>query len=108
MERVSAAVRGYAYEHEEADYRLLSERFGSPDQIVLSCLEELEEKDLLQCLTEKRKTIIVVILTACILVLMWAGLIISAYVDHRKNDNGYAVIGPVIIETEVIYKEAFE
>ena len=95
MARIKTVLNDYLNDHPDADFAELSHRFGTPQQIAASYIEEMNVQDLLKQL---RIRIYIVVATALTLVLLWAGVVITALIRHVKEMNGYLIVG----EAEVI------
>ena len=48
-----------------------------------------------------RNTRYTVIVTAIVIVALWAGMVVTSYIDHRKNANGYAIVEIIEIDNKV-------
>lgn len=102
---MAASVRDYVTRYPNADYRTLTARFGEPQQIAETCVAEMETDELLNALSIKKKVFTVVLITSAIIIVLWAGLVITSYFDHVKNANGYLVIEEIEIESRTITSE---
>lgn len=98
MARIKTVLDDYLNDHPEADFAELSHRFGTPQQIAASYIEEMNVQDLLKQLRIRRKIICIVVATALTLVSLWAGVVITALIRHVKAMDGYLIVG----EAEVI------
>lgn len=100
LSRMEVSVRDYVSENPNADFNALSARFGTPNQIVISCLEEMECGELIRELDVKRKVVTIVFATMAVVVLLWAGAVCSALAEHNTRENGYFV-EQIVFEAEV-------
>lgn len=98
MARIKTVLDDYLNDHPDADFAELSHRFGTPQQIAASYIEEMNVQDLLKQLRIRRKIICIVVATAVTLVLLWAGAVTTALIRHINDMNGYLVVS----EAEVI------
>ena len=109
LSRVESSVRDFVTENPHADYAAITQRFGTPQQIAASCIEEMDAQETKEARVYKaleltlqlriRKTIVrIVAATALVLVLLWAGVVVTALIRHVKAMNGYLIVG----EAEVI------
>lgn len=98
MARIKTVLNDYLNDHPDADFAELSHRFGTPQQIAASYIEEMNVQDLLKQLRIRKKIIGIVVATAVTLVLLWAGVVITALIRHVKAMDGYLIVG----EAEVI------
>ena len=97
LERIEKTVREYLMENPEAFYEGLTERFGAPQQIAATYVEEMGTDELLLDLRIRRRIIGIVAAAAIAVVILWAGTITAAYLDHVNDVNGYLVVDKVTI-----------
>lgn len=100
---METSVRDYASKNPEADYSEITARFGTPQQIASSYVDEMETTDLIQELRVRKKIVGIVALIAVIIVALWINLVVVSYADHAKNTHGYAMVD--VIEESVAPKE---
>lgn len=95
---MESSVRDFVTENPNADYAAIEQRFGTPQQIVASCIEEMDAQELTLQLRIRKTIVRIVAATALVLVLLWAGVVVTALIRHVKAMNGYLIVG----EAEVI------
>ena len=88
LERIRNTVREYLTDNPESSYEELMERFGSPQQIAATYVEDMGTDELLRDLRIRRRIIGAVAATAIAVVALWVGFITAAYVDHVNDVNG--------------------
>lgn len=98
LNRIESTVREYVVDNPNVSYEGLTERFGIPQQIAATYVEEMGTDELLRDLRIRRKIVKIVAATAAVVICLWAGLVIASYVDHRKDVNGYATVEIIEIE----------
>ena len=98
LSRVESSVRDFATENPHADYAAITQRFGTPQQIAASCIEEMDAQELTLQLRIRKTIVRIVAATALVLVLLWAGVVVTALIRHIKDMDGYLIVG----EAEVI------
>ena len=98
LSRVESSVRDFVTENPHADYAAITQRFGTPQQIAASCIEEMDAQELTLQLRIRKTIVRIVAATALVLVLLWAGVVVTALIRHVKAMNGYLIVG----EAEVI------
>lgn len=86
------SIETYLSENPDAGYIQLTSRFGTPDQIAASYVEEKEIEGLLRDLRVRRRIIAAVSVCLAVILFLWAGLVAASYVDHTRDVNGYAVV----------------
>lgn len=104
MERVEASVRAFVTEYPNADYRAIVTRFGTPERIAESCVEEMEPGELLDGMRIREKMLLVVAATAAVLTIMRFVFLLAAYQDYLARANGYATVEIIVIE-DIRYEE---
>ena len=98
LSRVESSVQDFVTENPHADYAAITQRFGTPQQIAASCIEEMDAQELTLQLRIRKTIVRIVAATALVLVLLWAGVVVTALIRHVKAMNGYLIVG----EAEVI------
>ena len=98
LSRVESSVRDFVTENPHADYAAITQRCGTPQQIAASCIEEMDAQELTLQLRIRKTIVRIVAATALVLVLLWAGVVVTALIRHVKAMNGYLIVG----EAEVI------
>ena len=98
LSRVEASVRDFVTENPNVDYAAIEQRFGTPQQIAASCIEEMDAQELTLQLRIRKTIVRIVAATALVLVLLWAGVVVTALIRHVKAMNAYLIVG----EAEVI------
>lgn len=89
IERVKASILEYLAEKPDAGYDDLCTRFGAPEQIAASYLEELDISEIRKQMTIRKKILMIAALTAICIVLLWIGAVTSALIHNYKYSNGY-------------------
>lgn len=98
LSRVESSVQDFVIENSHVDYATITQRFGTPQQIAASYIEEMSTPELTQQLRIRKTIVRIVAATALVLVLLWAGVVVTALIRHVKAMNGYLIVG----EAEVI------
>ena len=98
LSRVESSAQDFVIENPNADYAAITQRFGAPQQIAASCIEEMDAQELTLQLRIRKTIVRIVAATALMLVLLWAGVVVTALIRHVKAMNGYLIVG----EAEVI------
>lgn len=88
LDKIKTTMDGYLAENPGAAYAELLERFGTPQQIASSYVDETETGELLRNLRVRRKIVRIVTAAALAVVVLWAGVVFSAWAKHQKSDNG--------------------
>ena len=91
LRNIDERVEEYLKEYPDARYADLTARFGTPDQIVFSCLEEMDAGELLQRLKIKRKIVGITAAAALAVVVLWTAVVSIMYVENKNYREGYFV-----------------
>ena len=104
LSRVESSVRDFVTENPHADYAAITQRFGTPQQIAASYIEEMSTPELTQQLRIKKRIVYIIGATALVLVLIWAGFVLAVTIDSHKSINGYGRYGEVTVIEEIEIK----
>ncbi len=91
IDRIRANVAGYALECPKPDYDAIVARFGTPQQIAATYVDEMETAELLDHLRIRRRIVQIIGATALIVVLLWLGVVTLAFLYNVNAENGYFV-----------------
>ena len=86
---VATSVRDYAERNPRGGYAAIVTRFGEPEQIAASYLEELDVSDLKKQLSIRKRIICAVVTASIIAVGIWAGVVAHALWKYNNSANGY-------------------
>lgn len=89
---IRGTLAAFCAENPDEDYQSIVARFGTPQQIASAYVDEAETGDLIQKLRIRRRIVAIVATTAAMLVLLWAGVVTMAYVQHLRSVNGFEVV----------------
>ena len=87
-EEILTALNRFLEDHPDADYQAIVAQFGTPQQIAASYVDEMDTPELLNQLRINKKIVAIVSAAAVAALLMWAGVVTAAYVDHIDDMNG--------------------
>ena len=102
---MESSVQDFVIENPNADYAAIEQRFGTPQQIAASCIEEMDAQELTLQLRIRKTIVRIVAATALMLVLVWAGAVLTALIRHINNMNGYLVVSEVEVIDRIEYTE---
>lgn len=105
LSRVESSVQDFVIENPHVDYATITQRFGTPQQIAASYIEEMSTPELTQQLRIRKTIVRIVAVTALMAVLLWAGVVITALIRHVKAMNGYLIVGEAEIISSTEYTE---
>lgn len=103
LEQVKASMLEYLAEKPDATYDDLLTRFGMPEQIASSYLEELDISDLKKQLSIRKRILLIVSLVAICIILLWTGVVCAALAEAKSNMGGI-----VTDEIEIIERTEYE
>ena len=89
LRKIKGMIRAALSEEPEISYELLVARFGTPQQIAASYVDELDTLELLKKLRMRNKIIAIVCATAAIILAIWVGVVVTATRAHYSQMNGY-------------------
>lgn len=105
LSRVESSVQDFVIENPHVDYATITQRFGTPQQIAASYIEEMSTPELTQQLRIRKTIVRIVAATALVLVLLWAGVVVTALIRRVKAMNGYLIVGEAEIIDRTEYTE---
>ena len=98
---IQQTVSGYLTEHPEADMQAIVQRFGTPQQIASTYINEMDTQDLLQHLKQNRKIRNIVIIGLSVLVAAWITALSVIVASGLNSISGYIDPGYItVIEEE--------
>lgn len=89
VERVKVSIREYVTKTPNPSYNDLLLRFGSPEEIAVSCVEEQEANELIHNLQIRRKIVMIIASLAFVIILVWGIVVACAYCENRSDNDGY-------------------
>lgn len=98
MEEIRVTVSSFLAENPTASYTELTARFGTPQQIASSFVDEMGTEELLRDLRIRRKLVCIASITAVVVLVLWASVVTLAYIDYLDDTNGYIVETITVVE----------
>ena len=86
---LATPVRDYAERNPNGGYDAIAHRFGEPEQIAASYLEELDASELKKQLSIRKKILCAVVAVVIIAVGIWAGVVLYALHEYGDAMPGY-------------------
>lgn len=102
--RVAACVRDFVSNHPRADLAAITARFGTPQQIAESSLENMETAELVQELNTRRKILRIVAITALVIVILWS-ICVGVAVADAMIDSGGTYVDEIEVIEHIVYEE---
>lgn len=96
------SIRDYVSNGTHVTYEQLKKRFGDPEQIAFTYVNEMETGELVEEIRISKKTVGIIAVTAVVMVLLWTVRLVISYTDHEKNVNGYAVVEIIEVERKLV------
>ena len=97
---VENSVRDFVSDTPGADYDAIVDRFGTPEQITASYLEEMDGQELVRELNSRRKIVRIALTTAVIMVFLWAAVVFSELAEHNSRSDSFFV-EEIVYVTEI-------
>lgn len=101
LNKIKDTIMDYLAQNPDAMYSEITARFGTPQQIAASFVDEMETGELLQNLKIKRRIMCCVVAAVAIIVALWAGVVTRAYLDHVGNMNGYFTEEIIVVDEAI-------
>lgn len=102
LECIKVDILEFLSENPDADYKMVVARFGTPQQIASSYVEEAETGELLRVLKTRRKVITIVVTTAVMIVSIWAGAVAFIVTSDAHKADGYYEVEITQIERNTV------
>lgn len=98
LKKIRDTVMDFLAENPSASYTEITDRFGSPQQIASSYVNEMGMGELLRDLRIRRKLVRIASITAVVVLVLWASVVTLAYIDYLDDTNGYIVETITVVE----------
>ena len=98
MSQVGSSVWDYVTNTPGADLRCIVAKFGEPEKIALDYACEMDSKEILDQIQNRRHIFGVVAATALLILAVWACVVGYAWNEHRIHDGGYMTEEFVVID----------
>lgn len=98
IQEIQSSIVMYLAENPDADYDVISLRFGKPEQIAASLVEDMGADELLKRLNLKKKILLCVLCAIIAILAIWLGVVSATYVKYLDQSNGYYDIAIDVIE----------
>lgn len=102
LNRINEIIGGYLEENADPNYNELTARFGTPKQIITSCLDEMDTGELIKRLKIKWKIVRIVAAAAVALVVLWGAVVSIIYIENKKYGDGYYTEQVIVLEPKTI------
>lgn len=89
MNELKASVMTFLTDTPDADYEVIVLRFGKPEQIAGSLVEDMSTNEILRNLRTRKKIISFVLCAVLAGVAIWLGVAGAAYVKYIDQHDGY-------------------
>ena len=100
---LALSLSSYFEEEPNANLTDITARFGTPEAVAASCLENTDMPVILRQLRIRKRVFQIVTATALTILLTWGGFLVYAYIDLQNTVNSYAVLSEIeIVEHKVI------
>lgn len=89
LEEIRSNVSAYLEEAPSADYNALVQRFGSPQQIAATYVDEISTAELLHSLRIRKRILTITAATLAAAFFVWTTFVAVTISDEIKSENGY-------------------
>lgn len=91
LDNLRDSVAAYTDDNPDAEYQAIVNRFGLPQVIAATYVDELDSQELLGNLRVKRRIIRIVSVVACFVVFIWLGITTAALISDAHQADGYYI-----------------
>lgn len=99
---MAKSIREYVSNGAHVTYDQLKKRFGDPEHIAFTYVNEMETDEVVEEIRISKKTVNIIMVAAVMMVLLWTISLMISYCDHEKNVNGYAVVEIIEVERKLM------
>lgn len=85
------SVDAFLAEDPAADAEAIRTRFGTPETIAASCLENTDTAEVLRRLQTKRRIVSLVVAAVILALLIWVGVFAHAELNSKKVRDGFTI-----------------
>lgn len=90
-QEICATTDAYIDGHPGATYENLVSRFGAPQEIALTYVNESDSEELIHNLQIRRKIVRIVAISAVAVTILWVGMMAMAFLDAKNQSHGRSV-----------------
>lgn len=91
LDNLRDSVAAYVNDNPVAEYHTIVDRFGTPQVIASTYIDELDTPEILENLRIKRTVVRIVSATAAAIVFIWLGVAGVALISNNHQVNGYYI-----------------
>ena len=99
IDEISSSVSRYLTENPGGNYDEIVAKFGTPEQIASSYVNEMDSSELVHKLLIRKKIVRMVFAVAIVVVILWVGVVSISLLNEIKNADGYYDVSIVDNET---------
>lgn len=92
LSQIRSNISAYVEEHPSAAFSDIQQRFGKPQQIAATYVNELETQELLRDLRVRKKIVRIVAACATTIIVMWGATVITALIDNHYTKDGFMIV----------------
>lgn len=89
-------ITNFLLDNSNTNIELITEHFGTPQQIASSYIHEMGSQELQQGLHIRKNILIAVFSTLGVILLIWFGVAIGAFLDAVTSNDGHVETSPII------------
>ena len=99
IDEISSSVSRYLTKNPGGNYDEIVAKFGTPEQIASSYVNEMDSSELVHKLLIRKKIVRMVFAVAIVVVILWVGVVSISLLNEIKNADGYYDVSIVDNET---------
>lgn len=88
LSQIDQSVISFLQENPDADYSQIVARFGTPQSIAATYVENIGTADILRSLRIRKRVVMIIITTVLIILLSWASIVTAELVHQGKLADG--------------------
>ncbi len=96
LEQIRHSVEDYRAENPAADIQGILEHFGTPQEIAAAYIDEMTTTEIQKKFKITKRVIVIVCTAIALALILWATVLVAAWVDAQKSFDGFYDVGPVI------------
>lgn len=101
---LALSLSSYFEEEPNANLTDITARFGTPEAVAASCLENTDMPVILRQLRIRKRVFQIVAATALTILLTWCAFLLNAFINLQKSADSYIIVS----EVEIVNKKVIE
>lgn len=89
IQRIDCAIHFFLEQNPDSDISTIKKHFGTPQQIAISCIDEMDTGMLLNGMHVRKRITNGIMAGILVFLLLWAGAVTWAIIKEQNSSNGY-------------------